>query len=379
MSSIMTPRESTFASAFVRSFGNGGHCLPFAKGRVALYAGLKALDLAPGSAVILPAYTCVVVASAIQFAGLKPVYADIDPATYNIDAHALPQGAALIAQHSYGIPADMGALASYGMPLIEDCCHVFASSYRGKRCGTFGRFSFFSGQWNKFFSSGLGGFFYTLDAGLAARVQGFFEEARIPGTAAAIRFALQIAAHDLLVTPATEAAITRLYRRLTRAGLAAGSSDPAELLGREPENYFTRMTAPQLKRGLLALDSIDKNIAHRRVLGGFYHDRLRDLGFDPVTLPAHADTVFLRYPVRVANKPQLLERAARSGIEIGSWFETPLHGNRAPLEVFGYRPGSCPKAEQAACEVINLPTHMGVSISYAEKVLNFLKNHGQAV
>ena len=373
----MTRLENKFKDAFVAGFGSGGYCLPFAKGRVALYAGLKALDLPPGSSIILPAYTCVVVASAIQFAGFKPLYVDIDPATYNINPRNLPPAAAIIAQHSYGIPADMDALLEYDVPLIEDCCHVFASTYKGQKCGTFGRFSFFSGQWNKFFSSGLGGFFYTQDSQLAQKTAPIFEDATIPGTVDALRYALQIMAHELLVTPTTEAFITRLYRHLTRAGIAAGSSTPAELQGREPANYFTRMTAPQLYKGIFELSRIEKNIAHRRKIGTFYHDRLKDIGFSPVTLPSDTDTVFLRYPVLIANKTALLEKAARAGIEIGSWFETPLHGNHVPLEVFGYRPGSCPIAEKTAHEVINLPTHQGVSEAYAEKALKFLKLHGR--
>lgn len=375
--SSMTPLEKKFSAAFVAGFGNHGHCLPFAKGRVALYAGLKALDLPPESPVILPAYTCVVVASAIQFAGLKPLYVDIDPATYNINPNSLPPAAALIAQHSYGIPADMDALAAHGAALIEDCCHVFSSSYKGQRCGTFGKFSFFSGQWNKFFSSGLGGFFYTTDPDMAKKTGQIFESAQIPGMASSLRYALQIMAYKALVTPATEALITKLYRRLTRMGIAAGSSDPAELQGREPENYFTRLTAPQLYKGLSSLARIENNIAHRRKLGNFYHAHIADTGFAPLTLPSKSETVFLRYPVRVGNKTEFLEKAAKHGIEIGSWFETPLHGNHVPLEVFGYRPGSCPIAEKAAREAINLPTHQGISEGYAEKILDFLKQHGR--
>ncbi len=377
--SSMTGLEKDLAAAFVTAFGKKGRALPFAKGRVALYAGLKALSLPPGSRVILPAYTCVVVPSAIQFAGLKPVYADIDPNTFNIDPRNIPAGEALLVQHTYGIPADMDALKSFSGPVIEDCCHVFASSWRGQRCGTFGDFAFFSGQWNKFFSSGLGGFLYTQSSDLATKTEKLLEEAPMPGALSSLRFALQIMAYDLLVTPSTEALVTRLYRAMTATGLAAGSSSPAELEGREPQGYFSRMAPPQLKKAIAGLGRVQDNIAHRRRLGAFYHERLKDLGFEPVKPPEESDTVFLRYPVRVGNKAELLEKAARAGIEIGSWFETPLHGNKAPLETFGYRLGSCPHAEKAARETINLPTHLKITEEYAEKILTFLKKEAEAM
>jgi dTDP-4-amino-4,6-dideoxygalactose transaminase len=83
----------------------------------------------------------------------------------------------------------------------------------------------------------------------------------------------------------------------------------------------------------------------------------------------------LRYPVRVGNKEALLKKAEKQGIELGSWFETPLHGNEAPLSVFAYETGSCPNAERACEQVVNLPTHIGVDMDYAEKVLNFLRTY----
>lgn len=87
---------SRYEAAFARLIAPDARAFAFWKGRVALYAILKALGIGPGDEVILPAFTCVVVPNAIRFTGAKPVYADIAPGGYNIDpqcvAGAVPRG-----------------------------------------------------------------------------------------------------------------------------------------------------------------------------------------------------------------------------------------------------------------------------------------------
>ena len=111
----------------------------FWKGRVALYAILRTLGIGPGYAVVVPGYTCVVVPSAIHFVGATPLYADIDPATYNLTlaeiervSHSQPVKAVVV-QHTYGLPADVEPIfrcrraARAGH---EDCCYALGSRYR---------------------------------------------------------------------------------------------------------------------------------------------------------------------------------------------------------------------------------------------------------
>jgi len=367
-----------FQKRFIEKFTGQGAVYPFAKGRVALYAGLKALGLPAGAEIIVPAYTCVVVPAAILFAGYKPVYVDICPETYNIDVAKLPvqtTARAMIVQHSYGIPAQMQELSAYcehhNMHIIEDCCHSFASTYRGQLCGTFGDFSFFSGQWNKFFSSGLGGFLYVQNKDIQSRVTPLLRGVKTISRLENLRFALQIYAHRLLVYPQTMSLMMGLYRKLGRSGVAAGSSSLQDLQAQEmPENYFSALAPAQCKQGCLELSRIEKNTQHRKKIGAIYQDE-----FSAVPVSDLTETVFLRYPLRVKNKVALLKVAAQKGIELGSWFDTVLHGNEAPLEDFGYMSGSCPEGERACAEVINLPTHMRISEKYARKVIAFVKDH----
>lgn len=357
-----------------------------------LYVGLKAMELSRGSQVILPGYTCVVVPSAIQYAGLKPVYIDIDPRTYNLDPVLLEQAglrpaAALVVQHTYGIPAAMGPLGAWARAneaaLLEDCCHVFGTPAEGQRCGTFGKFAFMSGQWNKPFSTGLGGMLLVNDAGLADRVQRIVQEQAVtPGRLRSFVLGCQILAHDLLVRPATAALLTWLYRTLNHWGVVVGSSTEEELQGvgpgqGPPRQYLARMAPCQIRRGLREMARIAENLDHRKRLTEWYHRELPRIGFVPVAPPCREPLPLLRYPVRVANKVQVLSLAARALIEIGSWFEVPLHPAGTRLEDFGYRAGMCPKAERAARQVINLPTHLKVSPSVAERTLEFLRKHAR--
>jgi len=355
----------------------------FAKGRVGLYAGLRAMNLPRGMKVLMPGYTCMVVPSAVQFAGLKPIYIDIAPETYNIrpellEAVSYPDIAALIVQHTYGIPCEMDRLCNWaarrGIPIIEDSCHCFGSRFQGRLCGTFGCFAFMSGQWNKPFSTGLGGMLLINRPELVEAIEQLLEkELKQPSRLTNLLLWCQIVAHDLFFRPTTALLLTSAYRALTKMGLLRGSSSVAELRGRMPKDYFTGMAPCQVRRGLREMARITENIRHRTELTAFYHRELPGIGFSRLSVENVEELPLLRYPVRVANKAEVLQAALRKGVEIGSWFESPLHPEGTRLEDFGYRVGMCPEGERASREVINLPTHLKVSKAAAEKTLDFLK------
>jgi dTDP-4-amino-4,6-dideoxygalactose transaminase len=383
---MLTPfsqdKAATALCRRIEEFFDGGRCFLLAKGRVALYVGLMAQGLPPGGKVLIPGYTCVVVPDAVQHAGLKPLYIDIDPHTYNLDPKLLdrvPAGdlAAVVVQHTYGIPAAMQPIAawasSHSLPIIEDCCHTFGARAEGRLCGTFGAFAFMSGQWNKFFSTGLGGMLLVHEPALADRVDEIIRaEATSPGRWQNLRLEAQILAYRLLARPGLVPSITKWYRRLNRLGLTVGSS--AEWVpGEMPPDYVATLAPCQVRQGLLGLDNIEENIRCRMEWTAWYHRELPLLGFavspaiDPGGMP------LLRYPLRVANKSETLSLAAKEGVEIGSWFESPLHPAETPRDKFGYRHGMCPLAEGAAATVINLPTHAKVGLREAERTLAFLR------
>jgi len=311
----MQPKHVCLPSAAfcgkIESFFGQGRCFLLAKGRVGLYAGLKAMNLPKASEVLMPGYTCMVVPSAVQFAGLKPIYADIDPATYNLDVRQVEAASAqdvsaLIVQHTYGIPCNMTPLgqwaASRGVPVIEDGCHCFGSKVGGRLCGTFGAFAFMSGQWNKPFTTGLGGMLLVNDSALAERVAQIIDtEALVPGTLKNFVLFAQILAHKLLVRPSTAIAVMWLYRALNRLGLAVGSSSQEELSGKMPKRYLATMAACQVRQGLREMAEIEANIRHRVRLTAFYQAELPRFGFAPLPASVVEGLPLLRYPVRVDN------------------------------------------------------------------------------
>ncbi|MGI0148096.1 MAG: DegT/DnrJ/EryC1/StrS family aminotransferase, partial [Thermoplasmata archaeon] len=140
--------EEAFAGLVATPFAR-----TFWKGRVALYAILRTLEIGHEDEVILPAFTCVVVPNAVRFAGATPVYADIVPGGYNLDPAGVeravtPRTRAIIVQHTFGIPADLDPLLEiarrHGLAVIEDCAHSLGSEYRERGVGTFGLAAFFS-------------------------------------------------------------------------------------------------------------------------------------------------------------------------------------------------------------------------------------------
>jgi dTDP-4-amino-4,6-dideoxygalactose transaminase len=99
---------------------------------------------------------------------------------------------------------------------------------------------------------------------------------------------------------------------------------------------------------------------------------LEQRGWKVIKPPENTDPVLVRYPVRITDKWGAIGKALQSGIELGAWFETPLHPKEANIELFGYHWGSCPEAEKAAREVVNLPLHQRVSERTARKTVDFL-------
>ena len=122
-------------------------------GTDALHLALRALDIGAGDEVITTAFTFVATTEAIGIVGAHPVFADIDPDTFNIDpakieAAITPKTKAIIPVHLYGQPCDMDAIMDiakrHNLYVIEDCCQAIGAKYKGKMVGTFGDIGCFS-------------------------------------------------------------------------------------------------------------------------------------------------------------------------------------------------------------------------------------------
>ncbi len=381
----MADSVTHFETAFAEWLG-AGRAFAFWKGRVAMYAILKALGVGEGDEVILPGYTCVMDVNPVMYLGAKSVFVDIEPVTYNVNVDLLeeaitPRTKVIVAQHTYGYPCEMDVILSlaerHGLPVVEDCCLALGSTYKGRRCGTFGRAAYWSFQWNKPFTTGIGGMVTTNDNALAEGIAALCEAECIPPPAgAALMLALQRVVYRTTIFPKTTAFATALFRWLTRKGAVVGSSATCEFVPQMPPDFFMRMGRSQARAGLRQLRKVDRNLAHRRVMKETYDHLLAEAGFPVPEVPEHMDPVLVRYPVRVADKPRAVAEAPRNLVEIGTWFECPLHPIETPMEQYGYREGMCPVAEQACREVVNLPTHRRADEKTAQRTVEFIQRIG---
>lgn len=378
MSNVVNKYQTAFADWFKVK-----NAFAFWKGRVALYAILKALGIASGDEVILPGYTCVVNVNAIKYLGAKPVYVDIEPNTFNMNPVLLevkitPKTKVIIAQHTYGYPCDMDAVmdiaAKRNIVVIEDCCLAFGSTWKGKIVGTFGKVAYFSFQWNKPFTTGLGGMAVTNDISLAERINEICQTEIVqPGFKETAMLGAQLAAYRLFVYPCTTVFAQAAFRYLIKKGTMIGSSSSCEFGLRKAHDFFKAMSSVQASSGIRQLRKIAANIEHRRQMAQLYDELLAQKGwygqrYDNKLM----NPVLVRYPVRIREKNKALAEAAGCGIELGNWFECPLHPIETSLETYDYEIGMCPEAERVSKEVVNLPLHSRVDEKTAKRTVEFI-------
>jgi len=377
------PAVRTDYERAVERFFTTGTALAFWKGRIALYALLKALGIGEGDEVIVPGYTCVMVPGPVVYAGATPVYAEIEPEYYITPAETVteritPRTKAILVQHTYGFPAPVDEIRKIaderGIPILEDCCHTFGGRVDGKLLGTLGQAAFFSGQWNKPYSTGLGGLALIHDEALVQRTREQQASYPVPDRKAAFMLAAQLLVYEMFIYPSTTALATRLFRWLTRKGLVVGSSTNAEFAPDMPHNYALNAAPVQCRIGRLEVGRALNNLQKRSHATERYLAELPGLGYPVPRIPDNWDTPLLRFPVRVANKDEALAKASKYGVEIGSWFECPLHPIETDQAAFCYRDGTCPVSERASAEVINLPTHRRVRDRDIDKTLEFLRD-----
>ncbi len=372
-----------------KAYFKSKYSFSFWKARVALYAVLKALDVKQGDEVILPGYTCVMDVNPIKYLGAKPVYVDIEPNTFNMNVELLeakitPRTKVIIAQHTYGYVCEVdkiiGIAARHGIAVIEDCCLALGSIYQGKLAGTFGRAAYFSFQWNKPFTTGLGGMAVTNDKALAQNIEKLCNEQMVQsGNKQKLMLLAQLMIYRTFIYPQTTALAQSFFRFLTKKGVVVGSSSTCEFEPVMEKDFFKAMSSIQAKAGISQLSKLGENISHRHQMAELYDELLSQKGWAPRNYNKEIQNpVMVRYPVRVKDKNKALEQAASAGIELGSWFECPLHPVETPLERYDYNIGMCPEAEKAAQEVVNLPVHPRVSEKTVRKTIEFITKFGQA-
>jgi perosamine synthetase len=332
----------------------------FVSGRVALRASLDALGMAPGDEVVVPGYSCVVVANALRAAGVRPVFADIELDTYGLDKDALrrsisPRTRAVLIHHLYGyVTRDLDDLLEiargHGLAVVEDCAQAAGAEYRGRKVGNFGDVAVFSGDPSKPFTCVQGGIAASNDEHLASRLAEIRRMAP-RHTDATIG--------NRLRNVALNYTLSKDPQRWWKADLAwmwhgdeyhfGIPSD--EVAGAPPADAGYRMSAPVARLASNQLRKLDHYNERRRANARRWDAWCDAAGFTKPAVLAGSTPIVLRYPVLVtAEMKRDLRWAYRTlGVVPGTWFVTHLHPAPGRLE-------GVPNATAAVERCINFPT-----------------------
>lgn len=349
------------------------------KGRIALYAFLKSLDLKDGDEVIIPAFTCVVVPNAILYANLRPIYIDIVSDTYNMDVNKLEKSITkktkvIICQNTFGLSSNIEeiiALAQkYNLYTIEDCTHGFGGLYNGKPNGSYCDAAFYSTQWNKPFSTGIGGFLAVNNENLLDNINQKEEEKIQPKflEKSVLRFLLVF--RKFVVNKYTQSFLVKIYRFLSRHNLTVGSNRGEELNSTKmPVDYFKDISNVQINEGIKSLKNISQLDELRKKNAYEYTKYLKSKNKNHVGESTFSNHIFLKYPLLVKNRDVFFERAEKFNITLGDWFLSPLHPIKGDLKKWNFDREKFPIADLLSSKIINLPT----DIKNISEVIKFLE------
>lgn len=329
------PKVAAFEKAFAERH-RVAHALAVTSCTTGMHLMLAAAGIGPGDEVIVPAFTWVATANVVLYTGATPVFADVDPRTYNIDAADLarrftPRTKAVIAVHLFGLCADIPAIRAVlppGVRLFEDCACAAGASLDGVPAGGLGDAAVFSFHPRKSITTGEGGMLTTNDAALAA-------------------VADQLRNHG--------ASISEEQRH---QGPRPFLLPEFNLLG---FNY--RMTDLQGAVGLVQLRKLDAFVAERQRWAEYYRDRLADIPW--LRMPSfpdrgvHAWQAFVT-SVDPARAPMprnaIMERLQEQGIATRPGTHA-VHMLGYYRERFGLTPDDYPGARDCNDNTMAIPLH----------------------
>ncbi len=316
--------ESEFAS-----YCGVKHCVALNSGTSALHLALLAAGVGPGDEVITTPNTFIATAEAIAYTGARPVFADIDPATANLDPKKVPAAItsrtkAILPVHLYGRPADLDALGEtarrHNLPVLEDACQAHGARYRGRRIGGIGRAAAFSFYPPKNLGAyGEGGALVTNDDGVA-------------------QFARAMRNHGE----------TRRYEH--------------SWIG-----YNYRMDGFQGAVLRVKLRRLDQWTARRRELAGLYCRRLAGARVELLRDDPESENAYHLFVVYLENRDAVRAQLEARSVHTAIHYPIPVHLQKACAGL-GYPLGSFPEAERACARVLSLPFFPEMTNEQAEYV-----------
>ena len=313
--------------AFEREFAHVAgtdHAIATSNGTTALHAALIGLGIGPGDRVLTTPFSFVASANAARLCGAAPLFADVDPATFTLDPHAVERTLrrevevdALLVVHLYGLPAKLDHLvelaAEYDLALIEDAAQAHGATFRGEPVGSFGDVGCFSSYPTKNVTTGEGGMITTDREDVARRAARFVNHGRpIDGTGA--------------------------YEHLD-------------------VGHNFRLTNIAAAIGRVQLEKLERYVETRRANAAFLDAALASHPVEPPIEPAYAGHVYHQYTVRADDRDGLASHLDANGVDTGVYYPTPIHR----LPAYDGDAFDLPVAEAAADEVLSLPVHPGLS------------------
>lgn len=321
----------------VAALSNTRFAIGCANGTDALLLSLRALDVRHGDEIVTTPFTFFATAGAIHNVGARPVFADIDPDTFNISpqsaaAAVTPRTKAVIPVDLFGQIAAIDAVATAipGMPIIEDAAQsigatrkIGGATTRAGEMATIGTFSFFP-------SKNLGGYG---DGGM-------------------------------MVTQDEQLA-TRLRRLRVHGGM--------KTYFHEEVGYNSRLDALQAAVLLAKLPHLETWSAARRRNAEYYNSGFADVSAVRIPLidPANV-SIYNQYTIRVPRRDELQAHLKSKGIGNSVYYPLPLHLQPC-FEYLGYSEGAFPVSEKAAKEVISLPIYPELTTAQLDEVIEAVR------
>jgi perosamine synthetase len=346
------PRVREFEAAFAERVG-AAEAVAVSNCTVALQLALHVAGIGSGDEVIVPSMSFIATANSVWQCGATPVFADIDPRTFNLDPGAAERAItsrtkAIMPVHQLGLPADMDRFielaARRGLVLVEDAACAIGASYRSRPIGSLGSLTCFSLHPRKVITTGEGGMITLQDADVASRLR-------------------QLRQHAMDVSD------------LVRHG-ARGV-----VIESYPERGWNyRMTDMQAALGLCQLELLDEILAERRRLADRYTQAIERLAFlEPPYEPDYAQRTWQSYAVTLTadapmGRTELMRRLLLDGVPT-------RRGVMAIHREPAYADGAVdlPMTEAASDGSLMLPLFAGLSDEQQDRVIDCLASHLAAV
>ncbi len=371
-----------------RNYMGVKYAFSFNSGRSALYAVLKSLCLEKNDKFFLQAFTCNASINPFLWAELKPVYVDCSGDDFNIDIEDLktkiqenPDAKILMVQHTFGIPANMNEINSlvkqHGLVLIEDCAHSLGAKYNNQLVGKFSKAAFFSFSRDKIISSVYGGMVITNNENIAEKLRDVQIEFKMPS----VFWVFQQLLHPILlyyvILPIYNffgaGKILLIFSQIFHVLSKAVSKE--EKKGLRPDYFPRAMPNALAALAVNQLAKVEKFNSHRQKVANFYYKNLDSKKFELPKKFSGRKNAFLRFTVKHLNAHEIIYQSwHKENMLLGDWYTTPIAPFDTDLSQMNYKKGMCPVAEYLSEKTFNLPTHINIKKSDAERIVNFLNN-----